>query len=69
MTPEFYREYLNIRARKQMLLYVMNPNKFRACQYLVKHHEARNDKVGVDRFPFVLLIFNTDVLFSFVSKK
>ncbi|XP_015793169.1 general transcription and DNA repair factor IIH helicase subunit XPB [Tetranychus urticae] len=47
MTPEFYREYLATRTCKKMLLYVMNPNKFRACQFLVRHHERRNDKVIV----------------------
>merc|ERR1719354_1196093 len=47
MTPEFYQEYLNISSRKRMLLYVMNPNKFRACHYLVKYHERRNDKIVV----------------------
>ncbi|XP_071811809.1 general transcription and DNA repair factor IIH helicase/translocase subunit XPB-like [Apostichopus japonicus] len=47
MTPEFYREYLNLTSRKRMLLYVMNPNKFRACQFLVRFHEQRNDKVIV----------------------
>ncbi|XP_070565802.1 general transcription and DNA repair factor IIH helicase/translocase subunit XPB-like [Ptychodera flava] len=47
MTPEFYREYLAIKTKKRNLLYVMNPNKFRACQFLVKYHEQRNDKVIV----------------------
>ncbi|CAB3984583.1 TFIIH basal transcription factor complex helicase XPB subunit-like, partial [Paramuricea clavata] len=47
MTPEFYREYLNIRSRKRKLLYVMNPNKYRTCEFLVKYHERRNDKVIV----------------------
>ena len=47
MTPEFYREYLSIKSRKRMLLYVMNPNKFRACQFLVRFHERRNDKIVV----------------------
>ncbi|XP_071802961.1 general transcription and DNA repair factor IIH helicase/translocase subunit XPB-like [Asterias amurensis] len=47
MTPEFYREYLGLRSRKRLLLYVMNPNKFRACQFLVRFHEQRNDKVIV----------------------
>merc|ERR1712223_1158563 len=32
---------------KKMLLCVMNPNKFRATQYLIKYHERRNDKVIV----------------------
>ena len=37
---EFFRAYLNKEhaARKQ-LLYVMNPNKFMACQFLVEYHE------------------------------
>lgn len=47
MTPEFYKEYLGTRTRKQLLLYVTNPNKFRACEYLIKYHERRNDKIIV----------------------
>ena len=47
MTPEFYREYLREQSRKRMLLYCMNPNKFQACQFLVKYHEDRGDKVIV----------------------
>ena len=35
-------------ASKRHLLYVMNPNKFRACQFLVDYHERiRGDKVIV----------------------
>lgn len=29
------------------LLYVMNPNKFRACQFLIRYHERRGDKTIV----------------------
>merc|ERR1712045_232958 len=47
MSPEFYREYLSLGSMKKMLLCVMNPNKFRATQYLIKYHERRNDKVIV----------------------
>jgi DNA excision repair protein ERCC-3 len=47
MTPEFYREYLREQTRKRMLLYCMNPNKFQACQFLIKYHEGRGDKVIV----------------------
>ncbi|KAK2182166.1 hypothetical protein NP493_364g02050 [Ridgeia piscesae] len=47
MAPEFYREYLITRSQKRMLLYAMNPNKFRACQFLIRFHEQRNDKVIV----------------------
>ncbi|KAJ8946724.1 hypothetical protein NQ318_020818 [Aromia moschata] len=47
MTPEFYREYLVCRTSKRLLLYVMNPNKFRATQYLIRYHERRGDKTIV----------------------
>ncbi len=47
MTPEFYREYLREQSRKRMLLYCMNPNKFQACQFLIKYHEDRGDKIIV----------------------
>jgi DNA excision repair protein ERCC-3 len=30
MTPEFYNEYLRENSRKRMLLYIMNPNKYRS---------------------------------------
>ena len=30
-----------------MLLYCMNPNKFQACQFLIKYREGRGDKVIV----------------------
>lgn len=39
--------YLNEKQLKQRLLYVMNPNKFRACEYLIRVHEQRGDKVLV----------------------
>eukprot|EP00879_Flechtneria_rotunda_P000696 GHRR01000813.1.p1 GENE.GHRR01000813.1~~GHRR01000813.1.p1 ORF type:complete len:1479 (+),score=656.13 GHRR01000813.1:508-4437(+) len=51
MTREFYAEYLNREASNdqiKQLLYVMNPNKFMVCQYLVRWHEqVRGDKVIV----------------------
>ncbi|XBW38577.1 hypothetical protein QEN19_004165 [Hanseniaspora menglaensis] len=47
MTSEFYQEYLRESARKRMLLYIMNPTKFQACQYLIQYHEARGDKIIV----------------------
>lgn len=45
MTKEFYREYLSSTPARRKLLYAMNPNKFRMCQFLVKFHEDRGDKV------------------------
>ena len=47
MTPEFYREYLKEQSRKRMLLYCMNPRKFQACQFLIRFHEQRGDKIIV----------------------
>ncbi|PPQ63297.1 hypothetical protein CVT24_006742 [Panaeolus cyanescens] len=47
MTPEFYHEYLKEQSRKRMLLYCMNPNKFQSCQFLIKYHEDRGDKIIV----------------------
>lgn len=39
-------------ARLQRLLYTLNPTKFRACEYLVKYHSSRGDKI---------IIFSDDV--------
>lgn len=47
MTAEFYAEYLKCTSRQRIPLYVMNPNKFRACEYLIKYHEKRGDKTIV----------------------
>lgn len=49
MTPEFMREYLKSdkSASQKQLLFVMNPNKARACDYLVRYHETRGDKIIV----------------------
>lgn len=47
MTSEFYQEYLRETARKRMLLYIMNPTKFQACQFLIHYHEKRGDKIIV----------------------
>ncbi|ODV65331.1 DNA repair helicase rad25 [Hyphopichia burtonii NRRL Y-1933] len=47
MTAEFYQEYLRESARKRMLLYIMNPTKFQAAQFLIHYHEKRGDKIIV----------------------
>jgi DNA excision repair protein ERCC-3 len=47
MTSEFYTEYLRESSRKRGLLYVMNPYKFQACQFLIDFHEKRGDKIIV----------------------
>ncbi|CAL5871291.1 uncharacterized protein PFLUO_LOCUS5541 [Penicillium psychrofluorescens] len=47
MTTEFYSEYLRESSRKQALLYIMNPRKFQACEFLIDFHEKRGDKIIV----------------------
>ena len=46
MTADFYEYYLKAKISRRLLLSVMNPTKFRMCQYLIQFHEQRNDKVG-----------------------
>ncbi|KAK9830608.1 hypothetical protein WJX81_004839 [Elliptochloris bilobata] len=49
MTKAFYHEYLKKEnAARRQLLYVMNPNKFQSCQFLIQYHEqVRGDKIIV----------------------
>ncbi|KAI4304988.1 hypothetical protein L6164_028380 [Bauhinia variegata] len=49
MTKEFFAEYLKKEnSKKRQALYVMNPNKFRACEFLIRYHEReRGDKIIV----------------------
>ncbi|KAG7352817.1 DNA repair helicase rad25 [Nitzschia inconspicua] len=48
MTGSFMKEYLQAsNARLKQLLYVMNPNKLRAVEFLVRFHEERGDKIIV----------------------
>ncbi|KAI1340592.1 P-loop containing nucleoside triphosphate hydrolase protein [Xylariaceae sp. FL0016] len=45
MTTEFYDEYLRTQDRGlKQNLYVMNPRKIQACQFLIDYHERRGDK-------------------------
>ncbi|KAL3092361.1 hypothetical protein niasHS_007570 [Heterodera schachtii] len=47
MTAEFFDYYLKSSINRKLLLAVMNPNKYRVCQYLIRFHERRNDKIIV----------------------
>jgi len=47
MPTEFYEQYLKASVRNRSLFCVMNPWKFQACQYLIKYHEDRGDKIIV----------------------
>lgn len=47
MTAPFYREYLRSDWAKKRRLWSCNPVKLATCEYLLKFHEARGDKVIV----------------------
>ncbi|KAH6647161.1 DNA repair helicase RAD25 [Truncatella angustata] len=48
MTTEFYDEYLRTTDRGlKSNLYIMNPRKIQACQFLIDYHEKRGDKIIV----------------------
>jgi len=65
MTPEFFSEYLDEENRfTKHLLYVLNPNKCLACDYLIKHHEARGDKILV----FCDNIFAIEILHKLLKR-
>ncbi|KAK5845338.1 hypothetical protein PVK06_001510 [Gossypium arboreum] len=48
-TKEFFAKYFNKEnSKKKQALYVMNPNKFRACEFFIWFHEGeRGDKIIV----------------------
>eukprot|EP00479_Gromia_sphaerica_P004337 TRINITY_DN150_c0_g1_i6.p1 TRINITY_DN150_c0_g1~~TRINITY_DN150_c0_g1_i6.p1 ORF type:complete len:169 (-),score=28.83 TRINITY_DN150_c0_g1_i6:584-1090(-) len=50
MSPLFFKAYLEEdknTSKRSKLLYIMNPNKFRTCEYLIRLHEEKGDKVLV----------------------
>lgn len=47
MTAEFYREYLVQPQQRKRLISVMNPTKFQMCDYLIRKHEKKGDKIIV----------------------
>ncbi|KAL2936251.1 General transcription and DNA repair factor IIH helicase subunit XPB2 [Bienertia sinuspersici] len=49
MTKEFFAKYLSKEnSKKKQALCVMNPNKFRACEFLIRYHEReRGNKIIV----------------------
>lgn len=47
MTTEFYTEYLRSSSKNKSSLWIMNPKKFQACQFLIDYHEKRGDKIIV----------------------
>uniref|UniRef100_A0A0R3RQ35 General transcription and DNA repair factor IIH helicase/translocase subunit XPB n=1 Tax=Elaeophora elaphi TaxID=1147741 RepID=A0A0R3RQ35_9BILA len=56
MSAEFYSYYLRAQIGRRLLLAVMNPNKFRICQFLIKYHERRNDKAKI-----IIIVFSDNV--------
>ncbi|KAK6590140.1 hypothetical protein RS030_172584 [Cryptosporidium xiaoi] len=47
MTSDYYREYLDCSHAKKKKLWVCNPNKLRVCEFLIRWHEQRGDKILV----------------------
>ena len=47
MTSEYFKEYLISSSVKQNLLAIMNPNKFKMTEFLIKFHEERRNKIIV----------------------
>ncbi|KAK9170878.1 ERCC3/XPB/RAD25,helicase involved in DNA repair [Cryptosporidium meleagridis] len=47
MTASYYREYLDCSHAKKRKLWVCNPNKLRVCEFLIRWHEQRGDKILV----------------------
>jgi DNA excision repair protein ERCC-3 len=43
----------------QKLISIMNPNKFRVAEYLLRHHEAAGDKVGTLQYIYCYCFFLT----------
>ena len=74
MTSHFYAEYLRKardgKHRGKLALYVNNPNKFLACQYLINLHESRGDKIIVfsDNL-FALVTYATKLKKPYISGK
>jgi len=63
MTPEFFAEYLHeSSAQVKQLLYTMNPNKCIVCDYLVRLHESRGDRVLVFCDNLMAVKFLSEVL-------
>lgn len=52
MPTEFYKAYMQVaegdtRTRSRSLFCAMNPSKFQACDYLIRYHESRGDRIIV----------------------
>ena len=47
MPPAFFKHYISDNSKKRKLSYIMNPVKIQTCQYLIRFHEARGDKIIV----------------------
>eukprot|EP01080_Neovahlkampfia_damariscottae_P002404 gene2404-2868_t len=47
MTAEYMKEYLISTSIKQNLLSIMNPNKFKMTEFLIKFHEEKRNKIIV----------------------
>jgi DNA excision repair protein ERCC-3 len=67
MPPKFYDKYLSESSSTRQLLCALNPNKARICDFLVKYHENRGDRVLVfSDNVFALRSYATKMTRSFI---
>ena len=70
MTSLFYEYYLKASYKIMRSLYINNPNKFLACQYLINLHESRGDKIIVfSNYIFPLKFYARKLMKPFICEE
>ena len=67
MPSKFYDRYLSESSSIRQILCALNPNKARICDFLIKHHENRGDRILVfSDNVFALRSYATKMMRSFI---
>lgn len=67
MPPEFFESYLSGSNSTRQTLCALNPNKARICEFLIKYHESRGDRILVfSDNVFALRSYATKMLRAFI---
>jgi len=67
MPPKFYEKYLSEPSSIRQILCALNPNKARICDFLVRYHEDRGDRILVfSDNVFALRSYATKMMRSFI---